>query len=552
MALVALHRSALLLSVLLLMAAGCSLRPTVEVGPSAFAVPLLATEPDFAADADLRVLADWLEGATVVGLGERDHGTHELHRLAHRLFAYLVEHEGFSVFALEVDQAHAALLDEYVRGSRDDLEALLADRWWASSQFYDEALVALLRWMRKHNETAARPVRFAGYDLKQPDLAMQSLLAELQQLDPKAASEAGQQFQEISRLGGFGGVPSFIGYSARLPLPIPRGDGSVRRLTVALQARSSGWSRGSAGFAISTGGASLQTATLPMEDLAAGAPAWRALEVSIDVPVDAAQAVLTIFHRGNGTVWFDGLRAHLNETPVPLAADLADAVPLPLQMPHLQVMDYTAAADGRSLRVECDPRLDEALSAARRIVAITSDQVTRHQELAPERAAWLRQLARLVLQATEWRTRAQLNRDVFLAENLTWLSREASLGGRILALAHTSHTERLPARMGAYLAEGFGGAYRAVSMLPLEGEYLGFGDVATLTPDAPLRVFPLAASEAAPLVQYAASRGPGDLMLALRDAAAAEGGYPRGVDGQTAPDVAILVRRVSASRLITP
>jgi erythromycin esterase-like protein len=122
------NRSALLLAILLpLVTAGCSARPaTLGSAPPDLVVPLLATEPDFARDADLRVLADWLEEATMVGVGERVHGTHELHRLSHRLFAHLAD-----VFALEVDQAHAALLNEYVCGSRDDLEAILAKRWCA-------------------------------------------------------------------------------------------------------------------------------------------------------------------------------------------------------------------------------------------------------------------------------------------------------------------------------------------------------------------------------------------------------------------------------------
>lgn len=555
----------LLAAACLVAAAACAARPArtdAPRGAPAFVLPLLGTEPAGGDDTDLRVLAEWLHDAKVVGLGEHVHGSHELHRLAHRMFAYLVEHDGFTVFALEIDQAHAVMLDDYVRGARDDLDAILAERWWASAIFFDEGLSELLQWMRRHNETASKPVRFAGYDLKQPRLAMRTLLAELRELDASAAAEAEQRYEEISRLGGFGVVPSFLGYSANLTLPLRPGDGSARPLTVALRVRTSGLSRGTAGFTVRAGKEASRTARLRGEEVAARAAAggtaggdpWTPLEASVDVPASASEATLTIFHWGNGTVWFDGLAATLAGQPLPVATEVVDPVPLPLQMPLLQVMDYVAAPDpevsldsGISLRVACDPRLDVALTAARHIASIV-DEVTRRAELAPASATWLRQLARLVVQATEWRTLEQPNRDVFLAENLTWLAHQAHPGARVLAVAHTSHTERLPRRMGAYMAEIHGGSYRVVSMLPLEGENRDFGDLATLSPGAPLQTFRFAAEDAGPLAWYVASLSSDDLLFALREAAAAEGGYPPGVDPESAPDVAILVRRVGAVR----
>ncbi|HUF83268.1 MAG TPA: erythromycin esterase family protein, partial [Acidimicrobiia bacterium] len=136
------------------------------VPPSA-AVPLASTEPAVHAAppaADLAALEEWLGDARLVGLGENFHGSHTLHLLAHRIFAHLAAEAGFEVFAVEIDQAHAALLDEWVQGGCDDLEELLASSWRGSSIFDDAALVDMLRWMRRYNETATRPVHFAGYD----------------------------------------------------------------------------------------------------------------------------------------------------------------------------------------------------------------------------------------------------------------------------------------------------------------------------------------------------------------------------------------------------
>lgn len=146
------------------------LLPAVAAGAtassSAAVVPLPGVEAGRdAPSSDLDVLLAWLDDAPLVGLGENPHGVHEYHRLAHRLFAHShargAPHEPFGLWALEIDQAHAARLDDYVQGRRDDLEALLTERWYGSKIFYDAALDDLLRWMREHNRTAERPVHVA-------------------------------------------------------------------------------------------------------------------------------------------------------------------------------------------------------------------------------------------------------------------------------------------------------------------------------------------------------------------------------------------------------
>lgn len=166
-----------------------------EIGGLPSVVPLEGTEPtatEGRTDEDLVQLARWIGDAAVVGLGESIHGTHTLHRLAHRIFQHLAEapgREGFEVFALEIDQAHAAMLDAYVQGDRDDLDRLMAGGWWAQTIFYDEALAELLRWMRGYNETAARPLHVAGFDAKQPQLAADRLLQAIGALDPAASAK---------------------------------------------------------------------------------------------------------------------------------------------------------------------------------------------------------------------------------------------------------------------------------------------------------------------------------------------------------------------------
>lgn len=494
------------------------------------------------------------------------HGSHELHRLGHRIFVHLVEHEGFTVFAYEFDQVHAALLDEYVQGTRSDLDAIMAQRWWASASFYDEALIDLLQWMRQYNATATERVRFAGYDSKQPELAMFALSAALREVSVEAALEAENLFKAVRDLGGLGVIPNFAGYSGVASVVVAPRTAESQVLRVRLRVRTSGLTWGTVGLTVQADTLPAQTAALEGGNPDAraavgesdGRDAWSPLEVSLELPAEVTEVSLTVFHRGDGTAWFDGLEIALADEPIP-TPDLAEFERRPLLIPLLQVDDYVTAPDGAvtfdghsSLRVTCDPRLDMALAAARRIQSIVAQHVERNAELGPAKAGWLRQMARSVVQAAEWRTAEQSNRDVFLAENLTWLAREAFPRARILALAHSSHSQRLPRRMGAYMAETHGEAYRTVSMFPLEGERREFGALASLSASSLLEALPLEGGGPWELARYGAGLASGDLVFAPRELAAARGGSnPAGIDAATAPEVAILVRRVTAVRPMT-
>lgn len=545
----------------------CSPRPepatsrtaAAPASPGPAVVALEGTEPG--PGADLTTLAGWVGDATIVGLGENEHGSHDLHRLAHRIFGGLVEDAGFSVFALEVDQAHGMLLDEYVTGRRDDLDALLALRWWGSEAFYDEALRELLLWLRAHNREATTPLHVAGFDLKQPDLATRLLVAELTKLDPAAGAEVANRFADIESLGGLGLYPNVRGYSAALKIAMASPAAQPQRLEVAVQVRSAGSSFGTVDLWLQTPGRPLQLVSTPIGELAADklGVGWRKLAVAIELPPGSTEATFTMIHRGDGTLWFDGVEARLGDQPFDLGATVADAVVVPLMMPGFQVMDYVGALDpevgvgpSRALRVDCDPRVGVALRSALRITDIVEAQLSAAAAAAvpAEVAVRLRQLARLIVQATSWRTIAELNRDVFLAENLTWLAREAYPGARIVALAHTSHSERLPRRMGALLADRHADRYRTVSMYALSGAYREHRDAAILGPAATMETVTFGRESNRPLEAYLATLAPHDLIVRLAGNAVVHQGFPVGVDLELAPDVAIVVGEVGASRAL--
>jgi erythromycin esterase-like protein len=511
---------------------------------------------------DLELLANWLGDARVIGLGESLHGVDDFHRLAHRIFAYLVEQRGFTVFALEVNQAHAARLDEFVQGQRDDLDALLAERWWVAAVFYDQALRDLLVWMRQYNRTAQHPIHFAGFDFKQPSFAMEAVIDGLRQLDPKAAAEAGKLYAKVLELGGFGVYPNVYGFSAILRLPLPPRT-ETKPLNLRLKVRGRGVSHGWVGLSIEPAkpGSDGPRASryLSPDKLS---EAWTSLDIETEVAPHLDEVQLVIFHRGNGTVWFDGLDLALDGQPLELAEELAGVDVQSLAMPLIQVMDYTASFDsqvsyagGSALRVNCDPAVDEALRAARAVDSLLEATLAAKAGRASDsQAAWLRQMSRLALQATEYRTLVETNRDVFMAENATWLQQQGFPHGRMLALAHSSHTNRSArARgMGRILADEFGSTYRTATLLALAGQYRDFGNPRDLDRNSGLELFSMETEDVVPLGQRLGALCTADCMLHLQAAVESEAVRERlqleNLPVKDTADVAILIRSIHPAR----
>ncbi|MCT2586215.1 erythromycin esterase family protein [Actinophytocola gossypii] len=123
------------------------------------AVPLTHLDPAAPID-DLEPLGEIIGDARVVAIGEHSHFVDEFDSLRRRILRYLVERRGFTVLAFEYGFSEGFPLDAWVRGegTDDDLSAHLAGS-------VPIGLDGPLRWIRRHNRTAARPVRFAGIDI---------------------------------------------------------------------------------------------------------------------------------------------------------------------------------------------------------------------------------------------------------------------------------------------------------------------------------------------------------------------------------------------------
>ncbi|GHF56457.1 hypothetical protein GCM10018790_38060 [Kitasatospora xanthocidica] len=135
--------------------------------------PLRSTDPG-GRNTDLRALGAMIGDATVVGLGEATHGTHEFFTMKHRVLRYLVEEEGFTAFALETSWSAGLRIDDYVQGRTGGDARRIADQVFAQSPWHREEFADLIAWMRGYNrEHPQRPVHFVGDDVNIPGIGDQ-------------------------------------------------------------------------------------------------------------------------------------------------------------------------------------------------------------------------------------------------------------------------------------------------------------------------------------------------------------------------------------------
>ncbi|MFK4040563.1 erythromycin esterase family protein [Nonomuraea wenchangensis] len=119
-----------------------------------------------------------LDGVRLAGLGEAMHGSAEFFSLRRRLTELLVRELGFTTLAIEAGAAAARAVDDHVRTGRGDARQVVAGLgFWT----LDTAeMLAVVEWLREHNRTAERPVRFAGVDPQHPGAALRSLREHLE------------------------------------------------------------------------------------------------------------------------------------------------------------------------------------------------------------------------------------------------------------------------------------------------------------------------------------------------------------------------------------
>ncbi|GAA0360996.1 hypothetical protein GCM10009530_08000 [Microbispora corallina] len=140
------------------------------------AIPLNGLTPGTGTD-DLAPFRVALDGVRVAGLGEATHGSREFFLIRHGMLEFLVEELGFTTLAVEASASASRAVDDYVQGgSGDPVEALAGLGFWT---LHTAEMLAVVQWLREHNRTASRKVRFAGIDPQHPAASLDALRAHL-------------------------------------------------------------------------------------------------------------------------------------------------------------------------------------------------------------------------------------------------------------------------------------------------------------------------------------------------------------------------------------
>lgn len=164
-----------------------------------------AAHPLIGAAQDYDPLMELVGEARFVLLGEASHGTHEFYHARAQITQRLIEEKGFTAVAVEADWPDAYRVNRYVRGTRDDVDAIeaLADfRRFPTWMWRNTDVVEFVEWLRRHNDAlVTRKIGFYGLDLYSLRTSMKAVLQYLDKVDPEAAQRARTRYACFDHFG---------------------------------------------------------------------------------------------------------------------------------------------------------------------------------------------------------------------------------------------------------------------------------------------------------------------------------------------------------------
>jgi erythromycin esterase len=151
-------------------------------------------------NADLEPLLDRIGDARVVLLGEASHGTSEYYTWRVKISQRLIEERGFSFMAVEGDWPDCYRVTRYAKGldgGASAFDALHAFARWPTWMWANEEVVALVEWLRRHNDrvTQNRRVGFYGLDVYSLWDSLYAVLGYLRKHRPALVPAARNVFQ---------------------------------------------------------------------------------------------------------------------------------------------------------------------------------------------------------------------------------------------------------------------------------------------------------------------------------------------------------------------
>lgn len=186
----------------------------VETWIEQHAIPLKTAEPR-GADEDLQPLQQMVGNATLVGLGEQTHGTHEFFTMKLRILEFLVTHMGFTTFALENGWDESRQIDQYVLSGQGSLTDLLHADLYTTHQVQE--FRDLIEWIRAYDADLAHrtKVHFAGIDCWNiSQAAFDEVVAYIRGVDPQQTNLVQALYADIRPSGPTLGFVDSSGFSS--------------------------------------------------------------------------------------------------------------------------------------------------------------------------------------------------------------------------------------------------------------------------------------------------------------------------------------------------
>ncbi|HJV51126.1 MAG TPA: erythromycin esterase family protein [Noviherbaspirillum sp.] len=194
-------------------------------------------------DQDVNIIIDRIGDASIVLLGEATHGTREFYRARAEISKRLIAEKGFDAIAVEADWPDALRVSRFVQGSSRyhaklpaAMPDMLADEALGNFQRFPQwmwrntDIVALVDWLRSHNQQIEQPERRAGFyglDLYSLRSSMDAVIRYLSQVDPEAARRARTRYGCFDHLAE---DPQRYGYAATFGMKQDCEDEVVRQL----------------------------------------------------------------------------------------------------------------------------------------------------------------------------------------------------------------------------------------------------------------------------------------------------------------------------------
>lgn len=155
---------------------------------------------------DYDALADMVEGADIVLLGEASHGSSEFYHERATITKRLIMQYGFNAIAIEGDWPDAYRVNQYVKGQLSDITAkqsLEGFKRFPSWMWCNREVLGFVEWLHYYNQQlrSGQKVGFYGLDLYSMHASMNAVIKYLNKVDPEAAMRARKRYACFDHFG---------------------------------------------------------------------------------------------------------------------------------------------------------------------------------------------------------------------------------------------------------------------------------------------------------------------------------------------------------------